>query len=153
MTETIEELIHEAVHAGPLPAKQLCDKMGVKYFTLMRQVNPTDDASSFPLKQLIGLMEAQKDFRILEKLNAACGFLPPVRPPRGFKSPGDQRIWLTQYQKDYSDMISLLYAFLAEPCREQFTRFEQAAKEHMAKTETLRRSAKKNLINQVEMDI
>lgn len=153
MEFSLEELLNETVHRGKLPPKELADRLGKNYFTLMRQVNLTDDAASFPVKDLVGLMIAQNDFSILGHLNKACGFLPPVKPPRGFKSPEDLRLYVNEYNRDFSTMQALFYEFMAEPYKSKFEAFEAAARNFMSKTETIRRSAKNNLLNQTEMEL
>lgn len=145
----IEDAIYETVHRGAKPPKQVADETGISYNYLMRMSMPGDSGCNFNLKFLVPIMKAQDCYAVLSTLNQLCGFMPPVKAPRGTKQ--GSRKDLLQYQKDANHMITRVIAFLQEPSEARWKEIDALMRQHMSDTECMRRRCKKNLMDQMEM--
>lgn len=147
--KTLSEALYEAVHRSKKPAKQIADEAGISYNYLMRMTMDTSSGVDFNLKHLVPVMKSAGNYEALRVLNQLCGFLPPMRPPRGAKVSAKMEVH--EYQKQFNDLVGLLIGYIQEPTAKSLESLEQALLQHMTTTEEMRRRCKNNLINQKEM--
>lgn len=146
--KTIDEAIYETIHRDEKPPKVLADEIGCSYSYLMRMGMQTESGVDFNLKYLVPLMKATGNFLILKVICQRCAYL-LVKRPRGTKKGAKKD--LTTYQKGFSEMMAKLFSFAEEPTENKYNELNDRMREHMSDTESIRRKAKQNLMNQVEL--
>lgn len=145
----LSETLYNTVHRSKKPAKVLADETGISYNYLARMSMDTSSGVSFNLKFLVPLMKAAGNYEILKTLNQLCGYLPPVRPPRGWKKSPKQEVH--QYQQAFNQLIGLLLAFVDAPSQELLSALNESMQSHMAATEAMRQRCLSQTINQGEL--
>jgi len=145
----ISEALYETVHQSKKPAKQLADETGVSYNYLMRMSMDTSSGVDFNLKYLVPVMKAANNYDVLKALNQLCGFLPPVKPPKGWKTSPSQEVH--EYQTTFNQLIGQLLAFVQNPSELLLKDLNQSMMEHMSHTEAMRQRCVNKLINQGEL--
>lgn len=112
---TIEKEVHETLRRAKLSVPELADRLGVQEFYLYKMSNPADNGADFKLKLAVPLMRATKDYRILKRLNQACGYLPPVRMPRAPRDKTEDGALVSAYQKTCHDAVDALIGYMDDP--------------------------------------
>jgi hypothetical protein len=70
----LTELAQRAVLNGDIPAKDIADKVGKKYSTLMRELNPYDEGAKLSPETLVELMRITKDITPLKVMAESLGY-------------------------------------------------------------------------------
>lgn len=149
MEPSLTEALQEMVHRSEKPPKVISDETGIPYNYLMRQVLEGESGCNFILKNLVPVMKASGNFDPLKVLNMRCGFLPPVKAPRGTKQ--GAKTDLNDYQISFNKMMQKIIRFIQDPTDDNFKAVDLLMRDHMSDTECIRRKCKKNLINQTEL--
>ena len=68
------EIIQEVVLTSKLSPREIAERIGKPYSTLMRECNPNDDCAKVGVETLLLIMEATGDYRPLKALADKCGF-------------------------------------------------------------------------------
>ena len=74
---TLRSLLHEVIlgRKQALSGEQIAERLGLAYWSMMKQLNPNEEGYRFPAEMLIALMLLTKDFRILQYIARECGFV------------------------------------------------------------------------------
>jgi len=147
--KTIQEAVYETVHRSRKPPKQIADEMGISYSYLMRMGLDGESGCDINAKYLVPLMSTTSNYELLKVLNQLCGFLPPVKPPRGWKNGPKQEVH--EYQTAFNQLIGQLLAFIQNPSEALLKDLNQSMMEHMSHTEAMRQRCVNKLINQGEL--
>lgn len=148
--KTIIRNLYDTCHRSKKDLYQISEEMGIGYTYLSRAVLDSPSGVNFPLKWLIPLMKATKNYSVLHRIANLCGFL-LVRLPRGaakFKKMDRQ---VNDYQKEFTTVISSLFEFINNPTEEKLKTVNENLLDHMRETEYWRKRCEKNLTNQSEM--
>lgn len=80
MNINLEEITHNMVVNGPMPAKDIAKAVGKPYATFMRELNPNDGAAKLGANTFIRILEATGDTGPLREIAARFGMsLVPVK--------------------------------------------------------------------------
>ncbi len=73
MELTLRDALHETVHNGGVPIKQLHERLGISYSYLANAANPNLEEFNFQLRHLMPLINATGNYAVLDYLENACG--------------------------------------------------------------------------------
>ena len=73
MELTLRDALHETVHNGGVPIKQLHERLGISYSYLASAANPNLEEFNFQLRHLMPLINATGNYAVLDYLENACG--------------------------------------------------------------------------------
>ncbi len=149
--KTLTETLHETFHRNKKKPYEIAEEMGQSYNHMARMVLDTDSGCNFPERLLVPLMKTTKNYSYLVRLNEICGFLPPVKYPKGIKKFKDQDRQVNDYQKDFAETITTLLDFINNPTSEKYKSLNSKLLNHMSETEYWRKRCEKGLINQTEL--
>ena len=71
----LKKWIYQTVHRSRFSVEELADAIGCSSSLLYRSANPNDPGARFPLERLLPLMNATRDFSILQHLASRAGFV------------------------------------------------------------------------------
>lgn len=147
---SLNEVLHETFHRSKKKPQEIADELGVSYNYLARAVLEGPSGCNFPLRLLVPLMKATRNFGVLKKLAHLCGFM-VVPLPKGIRKLGDAHSDLRRYQKRFAGLLEELVDFVDCPSQAKYRHLNERLLEHMQETEWWRRRCQANAVNQLEL--
>jgi len=148
--KTLTEILYEVVQGNGKPPKAIAEELGISYNYLRRSVLDGPSGCNFPLRLLIPLMKATKNYKPLKHLANACGYL-LVKMPTGWKRRKDPYLTIQNYQKHFTEVVKALIDFFDKPSYHNGQRVIAVLLNHMEETAAWQWRCKKN-VNQMELD-
>ncbi|SDL11863.1 hypothetical protein SAMN05660337_2147 [Maridesulfovibrio ferrireducens] len=74
MTESITKMTQDVVLEGNSPAKEVAQKIGKPYSTLLREINPFDQNAKLGAGTLLDILKATNEVRLLEHMAKCIGY-------------------------------------------------------------------------------
>jgi len=112
--KTLKSSLYVTVHGAEKSVEQLADEIGVSASYLYRACLDGESGCRFPLDLLLPLMQATKDYRVLEHLNARAGKLTVDSPRVGRLKKRDPQT-LNQISGNFAAVMAKLIEFFDEP--------------------------------------
>ncbi|MBI9110521.1 phage regulatory CII family protein [Maridesulfovibrio ferrireducens] len=74
MIESITKMTQDVVLEGTSPAKEVAQKIGKPYSTLLREINPFDQNAKLGAGTLLDILKATNEVRLLEHMAKSIGY-------------------------------------------------------------------------------
>ena len=68
------DLIQEVVLSSKIKPREIAERIGKPYSTLMRECNPNDDCAKIGVETLLSIMQVTGNFEPLKELASRCGY-------------------------------------------------------------------------------
>ncbi len=82
--ESITKMTQDVVLAGNKPAKEVAEKIGKPYSTLLREINPFDQNAKLGAGTLLDILKATNEVSLLEHMAKSIGYT--IKPNNAHQS-------------------------------------------------------------------
>jgi len=148
--EDIKSKIYQTIHRNKKPIDQIADEMGISCESLYRYALPSPSGSDIPLKRLIPLMKAAKDYGILKHIAGICGFV-LVKIPRYRASKGDSNDVVSNYQNVSAEAVNDLIKFFKMPTMPNYEKVKESLDTVMEQSIGARKYIDKEHAGQIDL--
>jgi len=132
---------------------QIADETSISPNYLYRATLPLDESGvKFPLEYLVPLMNATKNYTVLDHIAKLCGFL-LVKVPKFKSVKMDNVELLSTYQDATVKAVNSLKEFLANPTAINYQKVDESLRLVMEKSVQASKFCDKTFIGQTELDL
>lgn len=143
--KTFKDCVYETIHQSDKNPKQIAEDLNVAYGYLARWCLDKPVGCNTPGEQLIALMNATGNYEILKYINFRCGFLPPLKPPRGWFRKKNYNQTIGEYQAHFSEVVNALVKFFEQPTKTRGAALTGYLNEHLERTYKWKLRAEKDI--------
>ncbi len=153
---TLKSFLYETVHRANKTVAELSDETGISTSYLYRACLPIEEKHGsgvkFPVDYLIPLMNATKNYSILNHIAKRCGFL-LVKIPRFKNLKLDGIGMLNEYQEATTKAVRDMKEFLDNPNAINFQKVDESLRTVMERSVQSQKYCEKAVVGQIELDL
>lgn len=150
---TLEEAVYKTIHKNKkgVSIEQIATASATGKNHLYRMANE-NDACSMPASKLVPVMNATEDYRILNFLAKQTGHL-CIKMPRGIRKGTDPKMDISEYQKEFNEMVNKLIDFINDPSDDKLAEVDGRMRKHIGDSVNIKRRCKKHNMHQRELEL
>lgn len=152
MNETIKTLLYKTIHRNKKSIEQIADEIGITSNSLYRYCLDGESGSDLPLKRLVPLMIATKNFSILDHIARICGFV-LIKVPRFANKREESIDILDNYQESTGQAQRSLKEFFRNPDQTHYDKAKEALLEVMKQSASADKYIDKSFTGQMELEL
>jgi hypothetical protein len=131
--------LYMTVHGSKKSVEQIADEMGISTSYLYRACLDGESGCRFPLELLLPLMQATRDYQILDLLNARTGRVTTNLKRVSKLKKRDPQV-INEIQRNFNAVMAKVLEFFADPDRARIPEIEQELHRHLCEVAALRRT-------------
>lgn len=150
---TLEDAVYKTIHRNckEVSIDELATQTATGRNHLYRMANP-EDACNMPAKKLVPIMNVTEDYRILDFIAKHTGHL-AIKMPRGIRKGTDPKMDISEYQKEFNELVNGLIDFINDPSDEKLAEVDERMRKHIGDSVNIKRRCKKHQMHQRELSL